>query len=68
MILTLQAAGCTDEAAARQVGIPVCHLRRKVAVLMHRLQATSRFEAGGSRPPWLNLNGSNGTLMTRTVT
>jgi DNA-binding CsgD family transcriptional regulator len=45
-ILTLLAAGCTDETAARQLGVSVRHLRRRVARLMGLLEASSRFEAG----------------------
>lgn len=54
-ILSLLATGCTDETAARQVGISVRHLRRKVARLMERLAATSRFEAGAeaARRGWI---------------
>lgn len=54
-ILTLLATGCTDETAARHVGISVRHLRRKVARLMERLAATSRFEAGAeaARRGWI---------------
>ncbi|MCT2587063.1 hypothetical protein JT362_28460 [Actinophytocola sp. S1-96] len=54
-VLELLAAGNTDESAARTVGISVRHLRRKVARLMERLNATSRFEAGveAARRGWL---------------
>jgi hypothetical protein len=44
--LNLLAQGMTDEAAARQVGISVRHLRRRIARVTERLDATSRFEAG----------------------
>ncbi|WP_016701403.1 hypothetical protein [Actinoalloteichus spitiensis] len=54
-LLALLAEGRTDETAARAVGVSVRHLRRRVARLMHRLQATSRFEAGvaAARRGWL---------------
>lgn len=54
-ILALLATGCTDETAARQVGISVRHLRRKIARLLERLDATSRFEAGveATRRGWI---------------
>jgi DNA-binding NarL/FixJ family response regulator len=45
-VLALLARGCTDETAARQVGVSVRHLRRRVARLMNHLQVTSRFSAG----------------------
>ncbi|WP_051775937.1 hypothetical protein, partial [Actinoalloteichus caeruleus] len=45
-LLALLAEGRTDETAARAVGVSVRHLRRRIARLMHRLQAASRFEAG----------------------
>jgi sugar-specific transcriptional regulator TrmB len=47
-VLGLLASGATDEIAARQVGVSVRHLRRKVARLMSRLQAGSRFQAGAA--------------------
>ncbi|HEU5469251.1 MAG TPA: hypothetical protein VFV67_01255 [Actinophytocola sp.] len=54
-VLKLLASGCTDEAAARDVGISVRHLRRRVARLMSRLGAASRFEAGAeaARRGWI---------------
>jgi DNA-binding CsgD family transcriptional regulator/sugar-specific transcriptional regulator TrmB len=45
-LLALLAAGATDEAAAREFGISERQVRRRVAVLMRRLEARSRFEAG----------------------
>ncbi|HEX4725331.1 MAG TPA: helix-turn-helix domain-containing protein [Pseudonocardiaceae bacterium] len=45
-LLALLAAGATDEAAARDFGISERQVRRRVAVLMRRLDARSRFEAG----------------------
>jgi hypothetical protein len=54
-LLALLAAGNTDEVAARQVGVSVRHLRRRIARLTARLQASSRFEAGveAVRRGWL---------------
>lgn len=45
-LLGLLASGQTDEAAARELGVSVRHLRRRIAALMRRLGASSRFEAG----------------------
>jgi DNA-binding CsgD family transcriptional regulator/sugar-specific transcriptional regulator TrmB len=44
--LRLLAAGSTDEAAAKKLGVSVRTVRRMMADLMERLGATSRFEAG----------------------
>lgn len=54
-LLALLAAGCTDEVAAREFGVSVRHLRRRIARLMSDLGARSRFEAGvqASRRGWL---------------
>jgi len=54
-LLTLLASGRTDEAAARQIGVSVRHLRRRVARLMDLLGASSRFEAGAeaARRGWI---------------
>jgi DNA-binding NarL/FixJ family response regulator len=54
-LLLMLASGCTDETIAREVGISVRHLRRRVARLMADLGAHSRFEAGAeaSRRGWL---------------
>jgi DNA-binding CsgD family transcriptional regulator len=54
-VLMLLARGRTDESAARQLGISVRQLRRRVARLMERLGATSRFEAGveAARRGWI---------------
>ncbi|HKN98691.1 MAG TPA: LuxR C-terminal-related transcriptional regulator [Pseudonocardiaceae bacterium] len=54
-VLTLLAAGSTDEVAARELGLSVRHLRRRIAVLMDRLHAHSRFEAGAAaaRRGWI---------------
>jgi len=45
-LLALLASGCTDETAAREFGISVRHLRRRIAKLMADLGSRSRFEAG----------------------
>jgi sugar-specific transcriptional regulator TrmB len=54
-VLALLAAGKTDETAAREVGMSVRHLRRRIARLMDVLQATSRFQAGAvaARRGWI---------------
>lgn len=44
--LELLAAGATDEVVAAQLGVAVRTVRRTVAVLMNRLGARSRFQAG----------------------
>ena len=45
-LLQLLAAGSTDEASAKKLGVSVRTVRRIMADLMERLGATSRFEAG----------------------
>jgi DNA-binding CsgD family transcriptional regulator len=45
-LLQLLAAGHTDEQAARRLGISVTTVRRRMATLMERLDAQSRFQAG----------------------
>jgi hypothetical protein len=45
-VLDALASGRKDEVAARQLGLSVRSLRRRVAQLMARLGAASRFEAG----------------------
>jgi DNA-binding NarL/FixJ family response regulator len=45
-VLSMLASGCTDETAAREIGVSVRHLRRRIARLMLVLGARSRFEAG----------------------
>lgn len=45
-VLRLLAAGATDEAVARQLGVSVRTVRRHTAGLMTRFQARSRFELG----------------------
>jgi sugar-specific transcriptional regulator TrmB len=54
-VLDLLSSGMTDEMAAKQVGISVRHFRRRVARLMDRLQADSRFQAGAAaaRRGWI---------------
>lgn len=45
-LLTLLAGGMTDEAAAKRLSVSLRTVRRQMAALMERLNATSRFEAG----------------------
>lgn len=45
-ILDLLSSGCTDETAARTMGVGLRTYRRRVAELMAVLGATSRFQAG----------------------
>jgi DNA-binding CsgD family transcriptional regulator/sugar-specific transcriptional regulator TrmB len=45
-LLKLLAGGLTDEAAGNRLGVSARTVRRQMAVLMERLGATSRFEAG----------------------
>ncbi|MGH3243568.1 MAG: helix-turn-helix transcriptional regulator, partial [Spirillospora sp.] len=45
-LLALLAAGLKDEAAARQLGVSVRTLNRRVSELMRRLGARTRFQAG----------------------
>ncbi|HEY7104332.1 MAG TPA: hypothetical protein VH573_22065 [Mycobacteriales bacterium] len=54
-LLELLGEGRTDEAAARQLGVSVRQLRRRVARLMDMLDASSRFEAGAeaARRGWI---------------
>ena len=54
-VLALLADGKTDETAAREIGMSVRHLRRRIARLMDVLQATSRFQAGAlaARKGWI---------------
>jgi DNA-binding CsgD family transcriptional regulator/predicted DNA-binding transcriptional regulator len=53
--LHLLARGVTDEVTARELGISVRHLRRRIARLTERLEASSRFEAGAkaARRGWI---------------
>ncbi|GAA0274474.1 helix-turn-helix domain-containing protein [Streptomyces polychromogenes] len=54
-LLRLLAAGMTDEAASKRLGLSLRTVRRQMAALMERLDATSRFEAGlkAGRRGWL---------------
>jgi DNA-binding CsgD family transcriptional regulator len=45
-LLRLLASGSTDEAAGKKLGVSVRTVRRIMAELMERLEASSRFEAG----------------------
>ncbi|NML52338.1 helix-turn-helix transcriptional regulator [Streptomyces sp. R302] len=54
-LLKLLASGMTDEAAAKRLGVSLRTVRRQMAALMERLNATSRFEAGlkAAKHGWL---------------
>lgn len=54
-LLALLAAGMTDEAAAKRLGVGLRTVRRHMAALMERLGASSRFEAGlrAAQKGWL---------------
>ena len=54
-LLRLLASGSTDEAAGKKLGISVRTVRRIMADLMERLEASSRFEAGhkATQRSWL---------------
>jgi DNA-binding CsgD family transcriptional regulator/sugar-specific transcriptional regulator TrmB len=45
-VLKLLSTGITDETASRRLGVSMRTVRRQMAALMERLDATSRFEAG----------------------
>ncbi|MCX5407728.1 helix-turn-helix transcriptional regulator [Streptomyces sp. NBC_00335] len=45
-LLKLLASGLTDEAAGKRLNVSLRTVRRQMAALMERLNATSRFEAG----------------------
>lgn len=45
-LLRLLAAGLTDEGASRRIGVSLRTVRRMMASVMERLDASSRFEAG----------------------
>ncbi|MFJ1706913.1 LuxR C-terminal-related transcriptional regulator [Kitasatospora sp. NPDC088346] len=45
-LLTLLATGLTDETVAKRLGVSMRTVRRQMAALMERLNASSRFEAG----------------------
>ena len=53
-LLALLAAGLKDEAAARQLGVSVRTLNRRVRDLMERLGARTRFQAGLQAARYLN--------------
>lgn len=55
-LLKLLAAGLTDEAAARQLGLSLRTTRRRIAALMSHLAASSRFQAGAeaAKRGWLS--------------
>ncbi|SDG86251.1 hypothetical protein SAMN05216553_112152 [Lentzea fradiae] len=54
-VLRMLASGLTDELVARQIGVSVRHLRRRIARLMDELGADSRFQAGmaAARRGWI---------------
>jgi DNA-binding CsgD family transcriptional regulator/sugar-specific transcriptional regulator TrmB len=54
-LLALLADGATDETAAKRLGVSLRTVRRIMAELMNRLQASSRFEAGikAAKNGWL---------------
>ena len=54
-LLKLLAAGMTDDAAGSRLGISARTVRRQMAALMERLNASSRFEAGlkAAKRGWL---------------
>lgn len=54
-LLTLLAGGATDESAAKKLGVSLRTVRRIMADLMQRLEASSRFEAGlkAAKKGWL---------------
>ncbi|MFJ9692183.1 LuxR C-terminal-related transcriptional regulator [Kitasatospora sp. NPDC101183] len=54
-LLRLLSSGMTDEAAGKRLGVSMRTVRRQMATLMERLEATSRFEAGlkAARRGWL---------------
>ena len=54
-LLALMAAGLKDEVVARQLGLSLRTVRRRIAHLMDELDADTRFQAGleASRRGWL---------------
>jgi DNA-binding NarL/FixJ family response regulator len=54
-LLMLLGIGCTDDIAARRLGISLRTVRRMSSELMNRLGARSRFEAGvrAAKEGWL---------------
>lgn len=55
MLLHIFADGASDERAAKKLGVSLRTVRRIMADLMHRLEASSRFEAGikAAKRGWL---------------
>ena len=55
LILSLLAAGATDATIAARVGVSQRTVERKVRLLLDRLDATTRFQAGlqAARRGWL---------------
>jgi DNA-binding CsgD family transcriptional regulator/sugar-specific transcriptional regulator TrmB len=55
-LLLLLAGGMTDESAAKRLGVSLRTIRRMMASLMERLDATSRFQAGlkAAQRGWLD--------------
>jgi len=54
-LLQMLAQGCTDESAAKRLGLSLRTVRRMTAVLLGRLGARSRFQAGvrAAQQGWL---------------
>ncbi|MEV0811052.1 helix-turn-helix domain-containing protein [Micromonospora sp. NPDC050200] len=54
-LLTLQASGLKDDAIARQLGLSIRTMRRRMRTLLDELSATNRFQAGvqAARRGWL---------------
>lgn len=54
-LLRLLAEGCTDQSAARRLGVSLRTIRRMMAALLHRLDAQTRFQAAAAaaRRGWL---------------
>lgn len=54
-LLKLLATGLTDEGASKRLGVSLRTVRRQMAAIMERLDATSRFEAGlkAAQKGWL---------------
>jgi DNA-binding CsgD family transcriptional regulator/sugar-specific transcriptional regulator TrmB len=54
-LLFLLAEGCTDQLAARRLGVSLRTIRRMTATLLHRLNAQTRFQAAATaaRRGWL---------------
>lgn len=60
-LLAMLASGMKDEAIARQTGVHVRTIRRRISMLLARLDATTRFQAGAqaARRDWLHLGPSD---------